>query len=233
MVGNAHRRLTLRSSGAPTAGHQARAGGTPYIFTGPGLASCRRRPLSSNVRPRKNQPRRIATRLDQVVSPQPIHLYSQGAFGMLRFEAHFMSVLRLGCTPSPNFNFTVLSSSHCQIQSSCSQAPPPRTSRLAATAVALSTRALGVRRWHRAARPNHSLKWSANGLPLGLGYGCAHISTAQAWWQAVVAHLAQTLGHTGSLSSTSSGHVFHRACRRTLRAGPRGPNAPSRRPDGT
>jgi hypothetical protein len=43
--------LTPRSSGAPTAGHQARAGGTRYIFTGPGLASCRWRPLSSNVRP--------------------------------------------------------------------------------------------------------------------------------------------------------------------------------------
>ena len=39
-----------RSSGAPTAGHHARAGGTRYIFTGPGLASCRRRPLSSNVK---------------------------------------------------------------------------------------------------------------------------------------------------------------------------------------
>jgi hypothetical protein len=39
-----------RSSGAPTAGHQARSGGTRYIFTGPGLASCRRRQLSSNVR---------------------------------------------------------------------------------------------------------------------------------------------------------------------------------------
>ena len=33
--------LTPRSSGAPTAGHQARAGGTRYIFTGPGSASCR------------------------------------------------------------------------------------------------------------------------------------------------------------------------------------------------
>ena len=44
--------LTPRSKGAPTAGHQARAGGTRYIFTGPGLASCRRRPLTSNVRPR-------------------------------------------------------------------------------------------------------------------------------------------------------------------------------------
>ena len=45
--------LTPRSSGAPTAGHQARVGGTRYIFTGPGLASCRRRPLSSNVRHHK------------------------------------------------------------------------------------------------------------------------------------------------------------------------------------
>ena len=44
--------LTTRSSGAPTAGHQARSGGTRYIFASPGLASCRCRPLSSNVRPR-------------------------------------------------------------------------------------------------------------------------------------------------------------------------------------
>ena len=43
--------LTLRSSGAPTAGHQARSGGTRYIFASPGLASYRCRPLSSNVRP--------------------------------------------------------------------------------------------------------------------------------------------------------------------------------------
>ncbi len=46
------RGLTPRSSGAPTAGHQARSGGTRYIFASPGLASCRRRPLSSNVRQR-------------------------------------------------------------------------------------------------------------------------------------------------------------------------------------
>ena len=43
--------LTLRSKGAPTACHQARAGGMVYIFTSPGLASHRRCPLSSNVRP--------------------------------------------------------------------------------------------------------------------------------------------------------------------------------------
>ena len=49
----AARCLTPRSSGAPTAGHQARSGGTQYIFASPGLASCRRSPLSSNVRPRR------------------------------------------------------------------------------------------------------------------------------------------------------------------------------------
>ena len=46
--------LTPRSSGAPTAGHQAQVGGTLYIFTALGLASCRRRPLSSNVRLRRH-----------------------------------------------------------------------------------------------------------------------------------------------------------------------------------
>jgi hypothetical protein len=51
--GPAQRCLTPRSKGAPTAGHQARAGGTRYIFTSPGLASHRWRPLSSNVRPQK------------------------------------------------------------------------------------------------------------------------------------------------------------------------------------
>jgi hypothetical protein len=47
--------LTPRSSGVPTAGHQARAGGTLYIFASPGLASYRRRPLSSNVRPHRTK----------------------------------------------------------------------------------------------------------------------------------------------------------------------------------
>ena len=50
-----HCGLTPRSSGAPTAGHQARSGGTRYIFASPGLASCRCRPLSSNVRRQPSQ----------------------------------------------------------------------------------------------------------------------------------------------------------------------------------
>ena len=40
----------VRANRAPTAGHQARSGGTLYIFASPGLASCRCRQLSSNVR---------------------------------------------------------------------------------------------------------------------------------------------------------------------------------------
>jgi hypothetical protein len=39
--------LTGRSTGAPTAGHQARAAGTRYIVCGPGLASTRCRPVNS------------------------------------------------------------------------------------------------------------------------------------------------------------------------------------------
>ena len=42
--------ITPRSSRAPTAGHQAPATGTVYIFCGRGLASHRRCRLSSNVR---------------------------------------------------------------------------------------------------------------------------------------------------------------------------------------
>ena len=42
--------LTPRSSGAPPAGHQGPVGGTRYIVANRALASCRRRPLTSNVR---------------------------------------------------------------------------------------------------------------------------------------------------------------------------------------
>ena len=74
--------LTLRSTGAPTAGHQARAGGTRYIFTCPGLASCRRLPVSSNVRQHKAAaatsrgaaaaaPYKISTGARPATTPQP------------------------------------------------------------------------------------------------------------------------------------------------------------------
>jgi hypothetical protein len=61
--------LTPRSRRGPTASHQARAGGTLYIFTGPGLAACRRSRLNSNVRQRMKRRCPAAPRLGQVASP--------------------------------------------------------------------------------------------------------------------------------------------------------------------
>ena len=64
--------LTLRSSGAPTAGHQARSGGTRYIFASPGLASRRCRPLSSNVRPHvPSAVQVVALQIPACAAPRP------------------------------------------------------------------------------------------------------------------------------------------------------------------
>jgi hypothetical protein len=49
------RSRTLLSTGEPTARRQARAGGTRYIFASPGLAACRRLPVTSNVRHHKHR----------------------------------------------------------------------------------------------------------------------------------------------------------------------------------
>ena len=62
--------LTPRSSGAPTAGHQGPVRGTVYIFSARALASCRRRPLSSNVRPRESSSLRFSIRLGLEASPR-------------------------------------------------------------------------------------------------------------------------------------------------------------------
>ena len=62
--GVAHRRqrgLTIRSKGPPTARHQALVAGTLYIFCGQGLASHRRRPLTSNVSRQTTPLRRTGT----------------------------------------------------------------------------------------------------------------------------------------------------------------------------
>ena len=64
-VSAALRGLTFRSSGAPTAGHQRPAGGTRYIFAVRALASYRRRPLSSNVRPRRIHRARYFRKVEQ------------------------------------------------------------------------------------------------------------------------------------------------------------------------
>ena len=71
--------LTPRSRRGPTASHQARAGGTGYIFTGPGLASCRWSRLSSNGRPHKTSTAALIT--SQVMA----------IFGSSSYNAFFFS----------------------------------------------------------------------------------------------------------------------------------------------
>ena len=63
------------------AGHQARAGGTRYIFTGPGLASYRRRPLTSNVRPHKKM-------------SSPLYILQSERLGFRRYRASDGELLR-------------------------------------------------------------------------------------------------------------------------------------------
>ena len=63
--------LTRRSSGAPTAGHQARSV-VRYILHSPGLASCRRRPLNSNVRPQNPHPASLSA--VKIPTPRRHHL---------------------------------------------------------------------------------------------------------------------------------------------------------------
>ncbi len=69
--------LTPRSTGEPTAGHQARPGGTRYIFASPGLASCRCLPVSSNVRQRQVRSESLlnTARPRGLALPKPLFLF--------------------------------------------------------------------------------------------------------------------------------------------------------------
>ena len=86
----ARRGLTLRSSGAPTAGHQRPVGGTRYVFTVRGLASCRWRPLNSHVR----HPIHAHSRIQPVIHVP--HTHSTSRF---RRTQRTRPVTRLGHRP--------------------------------------------------------------------------------------------------------------------------------------
>jgi hypothetical protein len=68
--------LTPRSSRAPTAGHQAPATGTVYIFCGRGLASHRRCRLTSNVR--QQEPQSFCSTIRRAMGPAASSGYSSG-----------------------------------------------------------------------------------------------------------------------------------------------------------
>jgi hypothetical protein len=139
--------LTPRSSGAPTAGHQARAGGTRYIFTGPGLASCRCRPLSSNVRPCRQQMRR--RNRAKAVAPTASHR---------RQSAATVAKTRALAIPRPPGNHEPRQAVACQ------RLPHVCTGPAKACGKAFSWRARCPHAASRA-RPNSSVNRSANGLP--------------------------------------------------------------------
>jgi hypothetical protein len=145
-----HCRLTPRSSGAPTAGHQARAGGTRYIFTGPGLAPCRRRPLTSNVRRQRATMRHASTRLGQVASPLSMQ------YGVEFFRRRCDPGLYLGPYPGPAFTRAYqLSSDHRRTPASAPGAFMRRVQQSPHTPRACIL----------ALPPNPSVKRSANGRP--------------------------------------------------------------------
>ena len=158
----AARRLTPRSSGAPTAGHQARAGGMRYIFTSPGLASCRRRPLSSNVRQRKV---RVVACL-QTSRPSGLVFSHASPHVAGTLPPRFSPFSSNWAGPQP-----LSSASACPrergptITSACHHLMLPPW--LARERAKVAPAALCLHPYHRSALPNPSLKRSANGRPPG------------------------------------------------------------------
>ena len=100
------RGLTTRSSGAPTAGHQARSGGTRYIFASPGLASCRCRPLSSNVRP-QNQSRSSRSISERVVLLQRIRVLCKDHH-MKRTSLSLLIFCLSGCSTAAVYDYIAM-----------------------------------------------------------------------------------------------------------------------------
>ena len=158
----AARCLTPRSSGAPTAGHQAQSGGTRYIFASPGLASCRRRPLSSNVRQHK-----VPVSACRQTARLPGLVFAHSSLNVRGSLPTLVGPYR---TSSAGLQ-TLPSASACPrergptVTAACHYRRPPPW--LARERAKVTPAALRLHRNHRGALPNPSLKRSANGRPPG------------------------------------------------------------------
>ena len=155
------RGLTLRSRRGPTAGHQARSGGTRYIFASPGLASYRWSRLSSNVR----QHNLTAQTCVHTVRPSGL-TFAHASANPECSVPPFHKVSGNSAVPKPRRRAsasprergpTVTAACHHLV-------PPPRLARERAK---VAPAALGLHPHHRGALPNPSLKRSANGRPPG------------------------------------------------------------------
>ena len=165
MRGNtATRCLTPRSSGAPTAGHQARSSGTRYMFASPGLASCRRRPLSSNVRQRRVP----VLACGHAARPSGLiltHSLLNVAGSLPPLPISFSSI---SAGPQPRQSASACPRERGPINpEACHHLMPPTW--LARERAKRAPTALCLYLHHRSALPNPSLKRSANGRPPGPG----------------------------------------------------------------
>ena len=155
--------LTPRSSRAPTACHQRPAGGTRYIFATRALASCRRRPLSSNVR--RRMPTRSAASAFSGNTPRA----QRGTSVLLAYERRRrVRVQQVASRRSVGKVHT-----HAEPGNHCPQAsarlgpaaPPAHCLRLLSTILLHQLGfSLAFRRQH-VATPNPSVNRSANGMP--------------------------------------------------------------------
>ena len=156
----AARCLTPRSSGAPTAGHQARSGGTRYIFASPGLASCRRRPLSSNVRQRKEPVlacRQTARLPGPVLAHSSLNVGGSWPLGPSLFSSSWVGPKPFpSASASPRERGPIITGADHLLM------PPPCLARERAI---VAPAAPWLHSHHSGALPNPSFKPSPNGKP--------------------------------------------------------------------
>ena len=154
----AARYLTPRSSGAPTAGHQARSGGTRYNFASPGLASCRRRPLSSNVR-QHNLTALVCLYPAQPGSPAFTHSPVSPGFSLP--PVHYFGCIAANSKARPRVSGSPRERGPVVTAACHHRTPPPWPARERAE---VAPAALRLHRYHRRVLPNPSFKPSPNSV---------------------------------------------------------------------
>ena len=142
--------LTPRSSGAPTAGHQAQSGGTRYIFASPGLASCRRRPLSSNVR-QHSMTALVCLYPARLIGLAPTH--SPGSPGFFLPPLRHFGCIAANSKPRPRVSACPRERGPTVTAACRHRRPPPWPARERAE---VAPAALRLHRYHRRVLPNPS-----------------------------------------------------------------------------
>ena len=165
-----------------------------YIFSARALASCRRCPLSLHVGPRMPTLTGTSTSFEiQGRAPR-------GASAFTTFRKQFRQLLGGQNSSLTLWRATLATLFLLGIPCRrCETVPCNASSPVASTQCGFRVLQLGASSGLPAlhgARPNPSLKRSANGSPPGPVNGAGAFSTARAWRATVVSRLAHTLGLT-------------------------------------